>query len=309
MRLTLSRSLRTHPMHPLVADTEQQRPRLRVLSGGQDSASSNPLDLDVRSTRRDLARLLRAMQAAGHSVTQWQTDAVTRLAHFDSVTARFLLDGRGEPDEVRLALHGLRAIERWIEDGLTAAQRAEVRPFELVIRIQDDELHQPLLRPHHAPEEHSPAMEGQLALRSLRAGVRSLDDATLTELGRRLGVPPLGDAAPEPSDVRDYLTEAVVDTLRDDHLLAILLATLDPTSQRVLHDFVLGRLGPGDLEELARPAPLMLVVGGTPLPNRDPLDTLRACGLVFGPTSERGMPWVPVELQPRIDGVLRGLGL
>ena len=299
MRLAMSRSSGRNPMTPNVADNEQQRPRLRVLSGGQDSASSHPLNIDVRSARRTMARLLRAMQAAGHSVTRWDTDIVSRLAHVDSVTARYLLDGRGTREEVEQALQGLRALERWIDDGLTSAQRSEISAFELVIRIEDNELHEPLLRPHHAPEEHSPAMRGQASLRSLHAGLRGSNDHALAELGRRLGVPP-GDGA------RDALVDAIESTLRDDHLLAILLATLEAGTQRVLVDLVRGDLDPDELEELARPAPLMLVVGGTALPEATPLEVLRACGLVFGSTSA---PWVPVELQPRIDGVLRGLGL
>lgn len=245
------------------------------------------------------------MQAAGHSVTRWHAEAVTRLAHFDSVTARFLLDGRGEPGEVQLALHGLRAIERWIDDGLCTAERAEVRRFELLIRIEDSELHQPLLRPHHAPEEHSPQMREfpMDTLRSLRAGLRSLEEDALDDLGARLGIAPHeGDA----EDAGEHLTESIIETLRDDHLLAILLATLDGQAQQVLFEVILGELSTSDLELLSRPVPLQLVVGGAPIPPQNPLEMLRACGLLFG----RGADvWVPVELQPRIHGVLRGLGL
>lgn len=245
------------------------------------------------------------MQAAGHSITRWQSDAVSRLAHFDSVTARFLIDGRGEPDDVGFALDGLRAIERWIDDGLPSAERAEVRRFELVIRIEDSELHEPLLRPHHAPEEHSPQMRDQPmdALRSLRAGLRSLEDHELDELGTRLGIPPHDREEDDPSD---HLTESIVGTLRDDHLLAILLATLDGQAQQVLLEVVQGELSTSDLELLSRPVPLQLVVGGAPMRNQNPLEILRECGLLFG----QGVDvWVPVELQPRIHGVLRGLGL
>jgi hypothetical protein len=275
-----------------------------VLSGGQESATSS-LEIDVRNARRDLAQLLRAMQAAGHSVTRWEPDAVTRLAHFDSVTARFLIDGRGTPDEVRLALHGLRAIERWIDNGLPSAERAEVRTFELVIRVDDSELHEPLLRPHHAPEEHSPQMREQapVALRSLRSGLRSLDDDALDELGTRLGIAPHEGTREE---LREHLTESIVGTLRDDHLLAILLATLDGQAQQVLFEFVCGELSASDIATLNKPVPLQLVVGGAPMRAQNPLDVLRACGLLFGQGTS---VWVPVELQPRIHGVLRGLGL
>lgn len=295
-------------MPSLVAEPEQ-RPQLRVLSGGQASAKSNPLEVDIRGARRDVARLLRAMQAAGHSVTRWQTDVVTRLAHFDSVTARYLIDGRGEDSEVHAAVRGLLTIEAWIDGGLTGTERAEVRAFELIIRIQDHEIHEPLLRPHHAPEEHSVSIREQApdALRSLRAGLRALEDGDLFELGRRLGVAPFEELDPDAR--RAHFNDAIVETLRDDHLLAILLATLESTAQRVLLELVLGEIDEAELEELAKPSPLALVVGGAPLPGRNPVDLLRACGLVFGSVTEPGKAWVPVELQPRISGVLMGLGL
>lgn len=249
------------------------------------------------------------MQAAGHSVTRWQSDVVTRLAHFDSVTARYLIDGRGENTEVQAAVRGLLTIEAWVDDGLTGPQRAEVRAFELIIRIEDHELHEPLLRPHQAPEEHSQSVLEQApeTLRSLRAGLRVLEDADLFELGRRLGVVPLEELCPGAR--RAHFADSIVDTLRDDHLLAILLATLEGTAQRVLLELVRGEIDEAELEELAKPAPLALVVGGTPLPGHNPVDLLRACGLVFGSGSEPGKAWVPVELQPRISGVLMSLGL
>ena len=41
-----------------------------------------------------MARLLRAVQASGRSVTAWPDQIVTRLAHVDAVTARYLIDPR-----------------------------------------------------------------------------------------------------------------------------------------------------------------------------------------------------------------------
>lgn len=294
-------------MPSLVADNEQ-RPQLRVLCGGS-AATDESLESNVRDVRRDLARLLRSLQAAGHSITRWRSDIITRLAHFDSVTARYLIDGRGEDEEIETALRGLRAIEAWIDDGLTGSQRAEIRTFELIIRIEANELHKPLFQPDQAPEENSPSVREQApeTLRSLRAGLRALDDSDLFELGRRLGVAPFEDL--DADKRRAHFTDSVVETLRDDHLLAILLATLEPAAQRVLLELVLGEIDEAELEELARPAPLALVVGGTPIPERNPVDQLRACGLVFGSISAPGKAWVPVELQPRIGGVLVGLGL
>ncbi len=236
---------------------------------------------------------------------------MSRLAHFDAVTARFLIDGRGEEDEVRLAIRGLRAIERWVDTGLTSAELSAVRAFELLIRVEEDELHQPLLRPHHAPEEHSPDMHDQpaLSLRSLRAGLRSLEDDALAHLGRRLGVPPQVTPDAEPDRRREHLRDSVAATLRDDHLLSILVATLDVGVQQVLLAMVRGDIDAEELETLSKPMPLALVVGGEPLPAPAPLDTLRSCGLVYGEPSIPASAWVPVELQPRIHGVLRGLGL
>jgi hypothetical protein len=267
------------------------------------------LEVNIRGARRDLARLLRALQAAGHSVTRWQTDMVTRLAHFDSVTARYLIDGRGEHADVEAAVRGLLMIEAWVDDALTGPQRAEVRAFELIIRIEDHELHEPLFRPHQAPEEHLQDVREQASetLRSLRAGLRVLDDADLFELGRRLGVAPLEELCTDAR--RAHFTDSIVQTLRDDHLLAILLATLEAGAQRLLLELVRGEISEAALEELAKPAPLALVVGGTPVPGHNPVDVLRACGLVFGSLSVPGKAWVPVELQPRISGVLMGLGL
>ncbi len=288
----------------------QARAHLRLIRGGQDVSTSS-LAHEARGTRRDLARLLRAMQAAGYSTTRWALDTVTRLAHFDAVTARFLFDGRGDRDEIRLALRGLRAIHRWVDDGLTSAERSVVSAFELVIRVDDAELHQPLLRPHHAPEENSPGFHEQsnLALRSLRAGLRSLDDGALLRLSERLGVPPLDEPDAHSEGVREHLTETIVNTLRDDHLLSILVATLDLGAQQLLLALVRGEVDEEDLQILSKPMPLALVVGGEHLSAPAPLDVLRTCGLVFGPSSAPASAWVPVELQPRIHGVLHGLGL
>lgn len=271
-----------------------------------------PLERDVRAARREMARLLRALQASGQSITTWASEVVTRLAHLDAVTARHLIDGRGTQAEIRGAVQGLRAIESWICDGLTSGQRADVRAFELVIRIEDAELTQPLLQPDGAPEETSPsvALGRSMAPRSLRTGLRGLDDDDLTELARRLGVRPLDIDIIDPDKARAHLESTVLSTLRDDHLLAILLSTLRPDAQRMLADLVRGCFSPSELEDLAQPIEVAAAVGSEVVAAVGPVDALRACGLAF--CSGRGANasiWVPVELQPRIDGVLRGLGL
>ncbi len=106
------------------------------------------------------------------------------------------------------------------------------------------------------------------------------------------------------------MLDAIVTTLRDDHLLSILVATLGAESQGLLGDLVRGHVGLSELRELARPVSVVAVVGSDITPAAAPIDALRECGLVFstGSTAERAV-WVPVELQPRIDGVLRAFGL
>ena len=291
-----------------MSDSEQ-RTQLRVVNGGQSSTAPKTLEADVRDVRRDVARLLRALQAAGHSITRWRSDVITRLAHFDSVTARHVIDRRGDDVEIEAAVRGLRAIEAWMVCGLSRAQLAEVRTFELLIRIETHELHEPLLRPHAAPEDHSQgsAEWAPQVLRSLRAGLRSLEEPELFALGRRLGVAPFKNL--DTDTRRTRVTQSIVRTLRDDQLLAILITTLDPSAQKVLLELVLGEIDEVQLKALDKPAPLALVVGGAPIPERNPVDHLRACGLVFGSTMEPGKAWVPVELQPRISGVLIALGL
>ncbi len=300
----------------LVGNTENpadsKRPHLRLVSSDEGTAAMEPLERDVRAARREMARLLRALQASGQSITTWASEVVTRLAHLDAVTARHLIDGRGTPLEVRQAVQGLRAIEAWICDGLTPVQRADVRAFELVIRIEDAELTQPLLQPDGAPEETMPsvALGRTMPPRSLRTGLRALDDEGLAELARRLGVRPLDIEPADADKARAHLESTILSTLRDDHLLAILLSTLRVDAQRMLADLVRGRFGPGELEDLAQPTEVATAVGSDVTTVPGPVDTLRACGLAFSSGRvRRASVWVPVELQPRIDGVLRGLGL
>lgn len=291
-----------------------RRAHLRLLSAVNEASSvelGDELKSEVQGTRRALARLLRAFQASGRSVTQWPNDLVTRLAHLDSVTARYLIDQRASTEEVKLALRGMRAIERWANESLTADARSEVRGYELVIRIDDEGLTQPLLQPDGAPEDVTPAfgLGNAMPPRSLRVGLGRLSDTELQALARRLGLGPLPIEGSDATDTRTVLERRTVETLRDDHLLSILLATLEVEAQRLLARLVRGDVDTRELEDLAQPHWQEAAVGGDFTAGATPIDGLKACGLVFVTQSHRPSAWVPVELQPRIHGVLASFGL
>jgi hypothetical protein len=255
-----------------------------------------------------MARLLRAVQASGRSVSAWPDEVVTRLAHVDAVTARYLIDPAStDADAATNAALALGALRRWVTQQLTRAELVEVHAFELMIRIEDAELESPLLRPDRAPEEQSPtiAVAGGPRPRSLRAGLRTLDGADLAMVGRRLGVRPLYMETQAAADSRATLEATVARTLRDDHLLSILVATLSAETHELLAALVRGQVDAIDLRRLSTTVEVARVSGGAALTLPGPLEHLRACGLAFATDTV----WVPVELQRRLDGVLRAFGI
>jgi hypothetical protein len=260
----------------------------------------------VRAERRSMARLLRAVQASGRSVTAWPDEIVTRLAHVDAVTARYLIDPRSVDAAVATqAASALSVLRRWVMQQLGKAELASVRAFELMIRIEDAELESPLLRPDRAPEEQSPtiAVAGGPRPRSLRAGLRSLGDDELAMVCRRLGLRPLDMEAHADLEGRATMELAIASTLRDDHLLSILVATLSAETHELLAALVRGQAI--DMRRLAGSFEVARIAGGATLMLPSPLDHLRACGLAYGTSPV----WVPVELQRRLDGVLRAFGI
>ncbi|TPV92516.1 MAG: hypothetical protein B7733_25475 [Myxococcales bacterium FL481] len=292
---------------------------LRVLKADPAMEPEDRLLQSVRRVRRDLARLLRALQCSGRGLSHLPDPITTRLAHVDSVTARFLLHPPGEPDvdEVEAATNAMDAIGRWIVDQLARDELAELRAHELKVRIVDDELTQPLVCACWAGHEPSGAQDGMGALESqrLRAGLASLDDITLASLCLRLGVrvepPPWPTTAQVGiSQVRVQAEQCVLSTLADGHLLAILIATLPGEAHRLLAALVRGKLDDITLRRLATPTsraltePLPLQVVGADTPAAH----LRSCALAFDAGGD-GRLWVPVELQRQIDGVLRAFGI
>jgi hypothetical protein len=294
---------------------------LRLIEG-IDDVDTDPvagLEREVRSTRRDLARLLRALQAAGLGVAGWPDEIVTRLAHLDAVTARWLLGPDAAPPEVaRQSVAALRAIGSWVVRQLPSAELARVRAFELMIRIEATEVAAPLLRPDGAPEDHatSRAIDRSPCVSSLRAGLRSLDDRELAGLSRRLGLRPL-DLEPGPpawsrsmdARERSQAERAVLRVLRDDHLLGILVATLTPEAHVLLAALIRRQLPPAVMRGLAQQRVVATAGGDAVSAVPSAVTALQQCGLVFRSTATGAQPlWVPAELQRRLDGVLRALG-
>jgi hypothetical protein len=283
------------------------RSHLRLVSSEPEALPDRTSER-VRATRRAMARLLRAVQASGRSVTAWPDEIVTRLAHVDAVTARYLIDPTTVDVESALqAALALGVLRRWVMQRLSRAELASVRAFELMIRIDDAELEAPLLRPDRAPEEQSPtiAVAGGPRPRSLRAGLRSLDDEALAIVCRRLGLRPLEMEANDVPEERATMEAAVARTLRDDHLLSILVATFSAETHELLAALVRGYADAVDVLRLAGTVELARVAGGAALVLPSPLEHLRGCGLAYGTDPV----WVPVELQRRVDGVLRAFGI
>lgn len=286
------------------------RPRLRALDGGKDGAPNlpgrevehGPADA-ARAARRKLARLLRAMQAAGRSIATVPDDVVTRLAHLDALTARHLhRPDVSEPEDIREACTAMLSIGAWLEDSLSRAELSRVRAYQLRIRIEEDELAHPLVRPDQVPEMHVP--DGP-APHTLGLGLSGLAEPELVRVARRLGL----RTPSQPG--RGSLERRVLKTLRDDHLLGILVATLPDAALAILARLVRGRLSPVLSRSLARRESLAVAAGAEGLEvAADSAEPLRDCGLVFA-AADPGAEhlWVPVELQHRLDGVLRAFGL
>ncbi len=296
--------------------------RLRLVSDAATTEPGEPgLDDDIRAARRSAARFLRALHASGHAITSWPDALVSRLAHADAVTARFLLEpARVDPTQAIDAAGALRTIEAWITDGLSSSERARLRAFELSIRIDADELARPLVQIDRAAAEDPSEAQPRSGARagSLRSVLAALDDTAIGEIGRRLGLArkvELGarrlalvvadDEAPaDGTPQRRALEHDIARVLRDEHLLGILCATLATDALQLLAAIVRGTCSADTLETLAH---AKVAVGGGPR-SVGPGDALTQCGLVYR-SRETSALAVPDELRTRVDAVLQTLGI
>ncbi|RMG97929.1 MAG: hypothetical protein D6705_07415 [Deltaproteobacteria bacterium] len=239
----------------------------------------------VRSARRDTARLLRALQRSGRPVGTLPDDVLSRLAHLDAVTARFLQRGDGDRAAVEDAAVGLRATERWIVAHLSPSERAEVRLHTLQTYLSDEDVLGPLVHVDLRGGSHD---EGP---RTLRAGLRALSPARREAVARRLGVRCLR-ASDDHAGAAESFVEAVAACLLDGHLLGVLVATFSPGAHHLLARIVRQGQVPIAPNRAARPE----------------VGELVETALVFAePEDAPASLWVPVDLHRRIDGVLRAL--
>ncbi len=295
---------------------------LRLVEASPEPSREEPPDLRldrfVRAARRDMMRLVRGIQASGRSLSGWPHEVLTRLAHVDALTARHLLEPQMvEPKQVLDAANGMRALERWIIDRLSVRELADVRARELMIRVGNDELMRPLARPDATlGEELLEVPEvGGVHTHTLAYGLESTSDGSLENMCHRLGVRVRGMDDPDPEtrrQARRRAERAVVRTLRDSHLLGILVSTLAPEAQRLLAAVVRNQLEVDTLAELALEHPVATAVGEAVATRRSfqtPAQALRGCGLAFTDTPLGPRLWVPMDLEFRLDGVLRSLGV
>ena len=306
---------RRRPHHDarLVSDAPS---RLRLVSEAPAEVTDDrDLAGEIRATRRSVARFLRALHASGHAITTWPDGVVSRLAHADAVTARYLVEpGRVDSEEASAAAAALRSLAAAITSGLAASERAQLRACELAIRIEAHELTLPLLQSEHAPAI-APAIPTQATARhgSLRALLAAQDDVALGEIARRLGLAHKSEPAPrrlalvvartDESDgatpSRRELEHDIARVLRDEQMLAILLATLTTDTLALLAALVRGACSEQTLHAMS---PALAVGGPRPV---GPADALVRCGLVFHAT--HGLA-VPDDLRSRLDNVLQTLG-
>ncbi len=293
--------------------SDANRRHLHLVEG--DDATGERTDAvhdEVTATRRSVARFLRALHASGHPISGWPAPLVSRIAHADAVTARFLSEPeRVDLDAVHVACVSLHAVVKAMVAGLNQHERARLRSYELAIRIGPDELATPLVQPDRAPEDDAPACsDASLRTTSLRAGLAQLDDASLAAIARRLGLGRrLGAVASGASpQIRERLEREVSAVLRDDHLLGILIATLPRETLELLGALVRDSLSDTELELALVATEYATAVGEGPR-RAPPAAQLEQCGLAFRGGAHGRRLWAPVELCHRLDGVLRALGV
>ncbi len=228
---------------------------------------------------------------------------VPRLAHLDCLTARHLMDAaHSNPEQVEVARAQLLQLKEWLWQSLGPGEQAEVRRCQLQIRIEDSELHLPLLAPDVPPG----LVGGAVADYSLAAGIRTVSDEQLSRMMARLGLR-VRTGANDRAATESHLVEL----LGDEQMVGVLVATLDDDALELLSGLVRGEVDDRTRTALATAEPVPVAVGADTIDV--PLDAaacLRDCGLAFARCPNHGRRlWVPVELQHRLDGVLRVFGL
>lgn len=264
------------------------------------------MEAEVRGVRRTTTRLLRAMHAAGYGVATWAHDVVTRLAHLDCITARYLIDpAASDPEEVEYGCSELLELGGLLRDSLGPGQRAEVRRCKLQVRVIESELQLPFLCPNAVTDDDVDPDEA-LSTHTLTDGIISVEDAQLNRIMERLGLRVTGATSDRPA-IEAHLRSL----LADDQMVGVLVATLDDDALELLAALVRGDVDEQTRAELAAAKPQAAAVGDdTTQALYQAAVRLRDCGLAFAHCPSQGQRlWVPRDLKSRLDGVLRVFGL
>lgn len=325
--------VKAEPRRVPIADTgTPARRHLRLVASQNTEDTSPELETIVRSSRRDLARLLRALRALGKSPTAFPPEVLTRLAHCDSLTTSYLLDPaaatEGQEAEVLRAAHLMRDIEFWLVEALPSAEIHQLRLRELQICIDEQELRAPLVASDWneafaavAPPQQSGVFgqDPELFEPLIDELLRDLSDHRLDVIALRLGVSCGGRLTSALR--RKNLEQQVAQTLLDPQLLAVLVATLAPEAQRILvglagHNF--DELSMQNLVAAVSESALRSqeAVVGSPVESPrasglqvidHPVLQLRDCGLVH--LDKKGQVAIPQVMQRRVEGLLQSFGL
>lgn len=272
---------------------------LRLVAPVEPEGTLSSIELDVRSVRRGMARLLRAMQIYGDCVSSWSNSLVSALAHADAVTARHLINGEGDVDDVQRAIASLSTLEALIVGNMSESMRVSVHKLTLGIRIRDEDLLLPLVQAPAAMSSFAVTSMSPSSETSLRAGLSTLTLTELEQVGRRMGALATYESI-ESVQMQAVLIDTAATLLVDHQLLSILVATLDKPEQRLLVDLVYGRYEAHELKAMAERG----------CPTSDPLHSLRLCGLVFCTVTDEGATtWVPTDLQHVLEPIVGEFGL
>jgi hypothetical protein len=278
---------------PIVAGSSSGDPRTQQ--------SLAPL---VWAVRRDLGRLLRAMNASGVGIHRIEPSDYERLVRCEGITADFLSERASfSHAHVRAAALELRAVEGDIVRRLGRAALAELRRHEHDLSGCPSAMLSVFCGAAEGAKQRDVAHDA-LDDKSLAAGLARLSRRRLDGVMERLGVSGAKSSGASreqvsTGDERRRIEGMVADKLRDEGLLRILVATLSTDSRRLLRAILLEELNGSFRERLGATA--YRVPSADRLEVASPIQSLCKCAIVF---AERGELWIPADLQAPLLRIL-----